>query len=101
MPQYVCMISSTMLAVVTILSKYLMLLVTLGHLAVEASRIAIPSTMPAVYQCRHLSNLLPWYSVEEEVSPEAVAHVSVDQVEFGKGGFQAAHLPLGSLDATI
>jgi len=48
-----------------------------------------------------LSKLLPWCCVEEEGSPEALAHVGVDQVEFGEGGFKAAHLPLGSLDATI
>ncbi len=59
------------------------------------------SSVPAAYWCLHLSKLLPWYGVEEEDLPEALAHVGVDQVEFGEGGLQAAHLPLGSLDATI
>ncbi len=64
MLQYVCMIGVAILAVITILADYLMLLATLGHLAVKASTIAIPSTVPAVYPCLHLSKLLPWYSVE-------------------------------------
>ncbi len=59
------------------------------------------SSVPATCWCLPLSKLLPWCCVEEEGSPEALAHVGVDQVEFGEGGFQAAHLPLGSLDATI
>lgn len=37
----------------------------------------------------------------ERVIPEAAAHVCVDQVEFGKGGFQALHFPLCCLDAGI
>ena len=78
-----------------------MLLILLGPLTVIGSAICtgLICAWRLLVFAHEQAAALVWCT--EEDLPEAVAHISVDQVEFGKGGLQAAHLPLGSLDATI